>query len=224
MPTLIDLSHELADGTVTYPGFPAPAITDFLGWEESRSHYADGVEFQVGRIDLLAATGTYLDSPAHRHRGAADIADIDIATVADVPGVIVRTTAGEITASAFDGVDVSDKAVVVQTGWSRHWGTDTYQSTSHPFLTSDAAEYLVRSKARIVAIDCVNIDDNSDASKGHRPVHTALLANNIPIVENLCNLERLSAAPFRFFAVPPRIRGMGSFTCAGICDSRLSGA
>jgi arylformamidase len=212
MPTLIDLSHELADGTVTYPGFPAPTNTDFLGWEESHSHYADGVEFQVGRIDLLAATGTYLDSPAHRHRGAADIADIDIATVADVPGVIIRTPDREIASSVFMSLDVTSKAVVVQTGWSRHWGSDEYQSTDHPFLTRDAADYLVSSKARIIAIDCVNIDDNSEASKGHRPVHTTLLAHDIPIVENVCNLDRVTDAPFRFFAVPPKIRGMGSFT------------
>jgi arylformamidase len=212
MSKLIDLSHEIADGTVTYPGFPAPKITDFLSWEESHSHYAEGVEFQVGRVDLLAATGTYLDSPAHRHQGGADIADLEISILANVSGVIIRPTQREINSSAFNGLELAGKAVLVQTGWSGHWGSDSYQATDHPFLTADAADFLVESKVAIVAIDCVNIDDNSPASKGQRPVHTALLANGIPIVENLCNLEQITDAPFSFFAVPPKLRGMGSFT------------
>jgi kynurenine formamidase len=206
---IIDLSHVIADGTVTYPGLPAPVISDHLGRAESRERYAPGYEFQIGRIDMVANTGTYLDTPFHRFADGHDLAGLDLARVAGVPGVLVDATAGQAaTAALLDDVDVAGRAVLVRTGWDLHWGTPRYGEPDHPFLAVDAAERLVEAGAAVVGIDSVNIDDTRT---GERPIHTLLLGAGIPIVEHLRGLEALGARPFRFFAVPPAVAGMGTF-------------
>jgi len=211
---LVDLSHVISDGLVTYPGLPAPVIRDHLSREASRSHYAPGTEFQIGRIEMVANTGTYLDTPAHRFEGKHDLSGVDLARVADLPGLLVpaagRTAraidAGAISA-ALAGHEVEGAAVLVQTGWDRHFGTAAYGS-GHPFLTADAAAWLVEAGAALVGIDSLNIDDTAD---GSRPVHTALLGVGTYVVEHLTGLGALPRAGFRFFAVPPRVAGMGTF-------------
>ncbi len=208
---LVDLSHEVADGTVTYPGLPAPVITDHLGWEASHDVYAPGVEFRIARIDMVANTGTYLDTPAHRYRDGFDLAGLPLDAVADVPGVVVTAQAPAVDADAFAGLDLRDRAVLVHTGWDHHWGTPHYGSPDHPYLTTAAAQALADGGAALVGIDSVNIDDTSPAAAGRRPVHSVLLAAGIPIVEHLRGLEQLGAAAFTFFAVPVKVRGMGTF-------------
>lgn len=206
----IDLSHIVEDGMITYKGLPAPIICDFLSREASRANYAEGTEFQIGKIELVSNTGTYLDSPFHRYADGHDLSELDLASLADLDAVLVRVTGSAeraITRAAFAPVDVRGKAVLVHTGWDRHWRTDQYFE-GHPFLTEDAAVYLRDAGAALVGIDSYNIDDTADLS---RPVHTILLRANIPIVEHLCGLEQLPIAGFRFTAVPPRVRGMGTF-------------
>jgi kynurenine formamidase len=208
--TLLDLSHTIENGMITYKGLPAPIICDYLSREQSRQHYAEGTEFQIGKIEMVANTGTYLDSPFHRYAGGKDLADLDLAVLADLDGVVVRisATAGRaITRAAFGDLDVRGKAVLVHTGWAAHWRTDQYFE-GHPFLTEDAATYLANAGAALVGIDSLNIDDTAD---GRRPVHTILLGAEIPIVEHMCGLERLPEAGFKFFAVPVKVKGFGSF-------------
>ena len=207
--TLVDLSHAIHDGLVTYPGLPAPVIGDHLSRAASRSHYAPGTEFHIGRIEMVANTGTYLDTPSHRFEGKPDLAGVPLGALANLEGLTLRPApAGRaIDAAALGAADVRGKAVLVQTGWDRHFGTPAY-GQGHPFLTRDAAERLRDGGAALVGIDSLNIDDTAD---GARPVHTALLAAGILVVEHLTNLAALPAAGFRFFAVPPRIRGMGTF-------------
>jgi len=199
---------------ITYPGLPAPAIRPFLTREASRAHYAAGTEFHIGRIDLVANTGTYLDTPFHRFAGATDLAAIDLARLAELPAVVVRTVGREpraidrsVIEAALTGVDLEDMAVLVHTGWAAHWGTPQYFD-GHPFLTADAANALVARRIALFGIDSLNVDDNSG---GERPVHTALLAAGIPIVEHLCNLDRLPLSGFRFSAVPAPVKEMGTF-------------
>ena len=209
MPTIIDLSHPIADGTITYPGLPGPVISDHLSREASRERYAEGFEFQIGRIDMVANTGTYLDTPFHRFADGHDLAGLDLARVAAVSGVLIEASGvQEVDASFLDGQDVTGRAVLVHTGWSQHWGTEFYGDASHPFLGQAAAELLVERGAAAVGIDSVNIDDTRT---GERPIHTALLDAQIPIIEHLRGLEALSGRPFTFFAVPPAIVGMGTF-------------
>ena len=208
MPRPIDLSHTVTDGLVTYPGLPGPTIGDHLSREASRATYAPGTEFQIGRIDMVSNTGTYLDTPFHRFPDGWDLADLDLAAVADVPTVVVRCRGLPV----IDAEVISDRvfggaAVLFDTGWAEHWGTDAYLS-GHPFLTADAAQALVDGGARLVGIDSLNIDDTAT---GERPVHTALLGADVPVVEHLCNLERLPDLEARFFAVPVKVRGMGTF-------------
>ncbi len=206
----IDLSHTIETGMVTYPGLPEPRISDHLSRADSRAHYADGTEFQIGRIEMVANTGTYLDSPFHRFADAPDLSQLDLAALADLPGVVVRVSDAAdraIGRAAFLPIDVRGRAVLVHTGWDRHWRTPTY-GAGHPFLTADAAAHLRDQGAALVGIDSLNIDDTADL---HRPVHTTLLAAGIPIVEHMRGLEQLPPDGFRFSAVPPRIRGMGSF-------------
>jgi kynurenine formamidase len=195
---------------VTYPGLPVPVISDHLSREMSRTRYAPGTEFQIGRIDMVATTGTYLDAPFHRYPDGIDLAGLGLDRLADLDGVVVRCTtrpAPAIDVPAFRDAAVRGRAVLVHTGWDRHWGTPAY-GVGNPFLTRAAAEFLIQGGAKLVGIDSLNIDDPTD---GTRPAHTALLGAGIPIVEHLTGLERLPDAGFRFFAVPPMVRGMGSF-------------
>lgn len=206
--TLIDLSHEIEAGMVTYKGLPAPHICDFLSREASRAAYDAGTEFQIGRIDMVGNTGTYLDTPFHRFADGEDLADVGLDRVAELPGIVVRCRdLLAIDADAFDGVDVTGCAVLVNTGWDRHWRTGAYYE-NHPFLTAAAADRLVDGGARLVGIDSHNIDDTRTRS---RPVHTAVLGAGLTIVEHMCNLSALPDGPFQFTAAPPRIAGFGTF-------------
>ncbi len=207
---LIDVSHTVEHGLITYKGLPAPIICDYLSREESRSHYAAGTEFHIGKIEMVANTGTYVDSPFHRFADGADLADLPLTSLANLDARVVRVPpeAGRaITAAAFAGLDVRGQAVLVDTGWSRHWNTDQYFE-GHPFLTADAAEYLRDGGAVLVGIDSLNIDDIDD---GRRPVHTTLLRAGIPVAEHLARLADLPDAGFKFFAVPVKVRGFGTF-------------
>ena len=206
-PSLIDLSHTIEHGMITYRGLPAPLICDFLSREASRKIYAEGTEFQIGRIDMVSNTGTYLDSPFHRYADGKDLAQLPLESLAGLAGVVVRCDEHAIDREVFEGLDLGGKAVLVRTGWDRHWRTDAYFE-GHPFLTEAAAQYLVAAGVKLVGIDSYNIDDTGD---GRRPVHTALLGNEIPIVEHMTGLEHLPAGGFEFFAVPPKVQAFGTF-------------
>jgi kynurenine formamidase len=205
----IDLSHTVEDGMTTYPGLPAPVIGDFMSREASRDHYAPGTELQIGSIQLCANTGTYVDSPFHRYADGTDLAGLPLDHLADLDAVVnVTGNQGRtVIRQQLLPYDVEGRAVLVHTGWDRHWGTEAYFE-QHPFLAADAATLLVESGAALVGIDSLNIDDNST---GERPVHTTLLAAGIPICEHLTNLDQLPAIGCRFSAVPVKVRGMGSF-------------
>ncbi len=209
MKKLVDLSHSIADGMITYPGIPAPVISDLLSREASHSHYADGVDFCINQIQLPANSGTYLDTPYHRYEHGMDLAEMPLSKLADLDTVVCRVpnTCRIVDQSAFAGLDVSGKAVLVHTGWAQHWGSDQY-FVEHPYLTCAAAEYLCQQGVVLVGIDSLNIDDTNDPQ---RPVHSILLAADIPIIEHMCNLENLPDAGFRLHAVPVKIRKFGTF-------------
>lgn len=204
---LIDLSHTVEDGLITYRGLPAPVICDFLSREESREHFAQDTEFHIGKIEMVANTGTYVDSPFHRYAKGKDLAQLPLSSLADLPTVVVRATERRIDASAFAGLDVAGKAVLVETGWSQYWKADAYFE-GHPFLTEDAANHLRDQGVTLVGIDSLNIDDTDD---GRRPVHSTLLAADIPIVEHLTNLTAVPRLGSRFFAVPVKVKAFGTF-------------
>ncbi|HZA93224.1 MAG TPA: cyclase family protein [Gemmatimonadales bacterium] len=206
---LIDLSHSIEHGMTTYPGLPAPIICDYLSREASRSHYAPGVEFQIGKIEMVANTGTYIDAPFHRWSDGKDLAALPLECLAGLDAVVINapTPGRAIARAAFDGAELRGKAVLVRTGWDTHWRTEQYLS-GHPFLTADAAEHLVNEGAVLAGIDSLNIDDTEDRS---RPVHSTLLAAGIPIVEHMCNLSRLPDRNFHFYAVPAKVVGFGSW-------------
>ena len=208
---LIDVSHSVEHGMITYKGLPAPVITDHLSREDSKTRYAPGTEFQIGKIEMVANTGTYLDSPFHRYARGKDLAHLDLYSIANLDGIVVRCTEHSdpaITEEQFANVDVRDKAVLIHTGWDQYWRTDEYSSGNHPFLTEGAAEYLAKHGATLVGIDSFNIDATGD---GHRPAHSVLLGHDIPIVEHLCGLGYLPDSGFKFFAVPVKVRLFGTF-------------
>jgi arylformamidase len=207
---IVDLSHEIVDGMTTHPGIPPPSISTFLTHEASAARYAPGTTFEISRIDLVANTGTYLDTPAHRFADREGLADLALERVVDLEGVLVDCQGiaeRAIGPESFRRVDVRGRAVLVATGWDAHWGTPAYLS-DNPFLTGAAAEFLVESGAGLIGIDSLNVDSLADP---HRPAHTAILAAGIPLVEHLTGLAALPPTGWRFFAVPPRIRGMATF-------------
>lgn len=206
---LIDLSHTVEHGLETYRGLPGPRICDFLSREASRAKYAPGTEFHIGRIDMVANTGTYVDSPFHRFADGRDLSELPLEQLADLEAVVVRAAGPgrAVDREAFDGLDVRGRAVLVHTGWDRHWRTDAYFG-EHPHLTADAADWLAANSAALVGIDSCNIDNMH--TRG-RPVHTRLLGAGVVICEHMTGLGRLPDEGFRFSAVPPKVRGMGSF-------------
>jgi arylformamidase len=207
---LIDLSHSIENGMVTYPGLPGPLICDYLSREASRANYAEGVEFQIGRIDMVANTGTYLDAPFHRYAEGRDLAQLPLERLAELEAVVISVSGKDdraIGARHFQGLNLEGKAVLVRTGWDRHWRTEQYLR-GHPFLTGDAAALLVERGVALVGIDSLNIDDMAD---GARPVHSALLAADVPIVEHMCNLSALPSTGFTFSAVPAKVARFGSW-------------
>lgn len=207
---IVDLSHVIEHGMVTYKGLPGPQICDFWTREGSASNYDDGSSFQIGRVDMVANTGTYVDSPFHRYADGVDLAELPLNSLADLPGIVVRRPWENEVATgqqAFEGLDVRGKAILIHTGWDRHWRTERY-AEGHSFLTGEAADWLVENGAALVGIDSNNIDDTA---KKARPVHSRLLLAGIPICEHMTGLGGLPDEGFRFFAVPPKIRGMGTF-------------
>lgn len=210
MARLVDVSHIVEDGLVTYPGLPAPIVCDYLSRADSRAHYAPGVTFQIGRIEMVANTGTYVDSPFHRYEEGADLAGLALENLADLDGLVVDATSAQgrqVGPAFFQRLPLTGRAVLVRTGWDTHWNTPAYFD-GHPYLTRAAAELLRDAGVALVGIDSLNIDDIRD---GDRPVHSIVLGAGIPIVEHLCNLAALPAAGFRFHAAPVMFRGVGTF-------------
>jgi arylformamidase len=204
----IDVSHTVKHGMVTYQGMPGPVIADYRSRESSKQFYAPGTEFHIGRIDMVANTGTYVDAPFHRFADGKDLSELPLDALADLPGICITTDRySAVDIDSLEGRDLTGKAVLVHTGWSRHWLTESYFDNP-PFLTRRSAEFLVQSNVAMVGIDSMNIDDIHDKS---RPVHTMLLQANIPIVEHLTNLCEVPAEGFRFFAVPVKVKSFGSF-------------
>lgn len=209
MSQFIELSHIVEAGMITYTGLPGPVISDHMSREDSESHYSGGTTFQIGKIEMVANTGTYIDAPFHRYKEGIDLSGLKMASIANLDGIVFRADQGmrSIDKDVFDNNNIRDKAVLIHTGWDRLWRTDAYFE-NHPFLTRDAAEYLKSSGAALVGIDSLNIDDTAD---GSRPAHSILLKADIPIVEHMCHLDILPEEGFKFFAVPAPVKEMGSF-------------
>ena len=209
-PGLVDLSHVITDGMVTYKGLPGPHICDFLSREQSAANYDDGSTFRIGRIDMVANTGTYVDVPSHRFADGKDLSEVGVDAFAHLPAIVVRhpfESGLAVEVGALEGLDVQGCAVLVATGWDRHWGQDSYYH-DHSFLTVEAAERLIAGGAALVGIDSHNIDDTRVRT---RPVHTALLGAGVVICEHMTNLGALPDSGFRFTAAPPKVKGMGTF-------------
>lgn len=206
----VDLSHLIVDGMKTYKGLPGPHICDFWERQGTAANYDDGSTFQIGRIDMVANTGTYLDCPFHRYADGKDLAGLPLTSLAALPAIVVRRpfeNGRAIDAGHLEGLDVAGKAVLLHTGWDRHWRTDAYFG-DHPYLTAEAADWLADQDAALVGIDSCNIDNMHVRA---RPVHTRLLGAEIPICEHMTNLGALPDTGFAFTAVPPKIAGMGTF-------------
>lgn len=217
--TYVDLSHVIEDGLVTYPGLPAARVCDFLSREQSRAKYAAGTEFQIAKIEIVANTGTYIDCPSHRYAHGHDLSQVGIAAFADLDGIVIRADHREvraIDASWFRDKELRGRAVLVHTGWDAYWREPGY-AVEHPYLTEDAAAYLRDCGVALVGIDSMNIDDTRG---GERPVHSTLLGAEILIVEHLCNLAALPDEGFTFSAIPPKVKGAGTFPVRAL--ARLS--
>lgn len=208
---VVDLSHVIHEGLITYPGLPAPVFSPFLTRENSREKYAPGTEFALDMITMIGNTGTYLDSPFHRYGDGADLAGLDLATLVDLPAEVFHLTdigTRGIPVGVFLDRDLRGSAVLLHTGWDRHFGTAEYLRGA-PFLEAAAVDHLIAQGVVLVGIDSLNIDDTE--SGGERPAHTGLLAAGIHVVEHLTGLGDLPPHGARFTAAPPAVRGFGTF-------------
>lgn len=204
------MSHVIEDGLITYKGLPAPIICDYLSREKSREFYEGGTEFQIGKIEMVANTGTYLDCPFHRYADGKDLSQVSLERFVDLEAIVIRAdykTKLAIDESFFARKELRGKAVLVHTGWDVNWNTERY-SENPPFLTKNAAIYLRDCGVKLVGIDSMNIDDLNDKT---RPVHSILLKDEILIVEHLCNLDKIPDEGFTFSAIPPKFKGVGTF-------------
>ncbi|WP_276372331.1 cyclase family protein [Chryseolinea sp. H1M3-3] len=216
---LIDLSHTIEHGLITYKGLPAPIVCDYLSREDSKKFYAPGTEFQIGKIEMVTNTGTYIDSPFHRFEHGKDLSEIALENFTDLEATVISvpyTDTLKVTKEHVKGYEVRNRAVLIHTGWDAFWNTEKYYE-NHPSLTQDAAEYLRDCHVKLVGIDSHNIDDTNGKS---RPVHTTLLGADILIVEHLCNLSLLPADGFTFSAVPPKFKGVGTFPVRALAKLR----
>jgi len=205
---LIDLSHTIFDGLITYKGLPAPIICDYLSREQSKANYEQGTEFQIGKITMVTNTGTYIDCPFHRFEHGKDLSEVALEQFADLDAITINAKdVIEIGKEYFVGKELRNKAVLVFTNWAKHWNTEHYFE-NHPYLTEEAAQYLKECQVKLVGIDSHNIDDTRGKS---RPVHTTLLGAEILITEHLCNLDKLPVSGYKFNAVPPKFKGAGTF-------------
>ena len=211
MKRFIDLSHTVEHGMITYKGLPAPIICDYLSREDSRGRYEPaGTEFQIGKIEMIANTGTYIDAPFHRYADGKDLSELALEKLANLEAIAVRAdfkNGIEVGKNFFESIPVKGKAVLVNTNWSKFWRTDAYFE-NHSFLTEEAAIYLRDNGAVLVGIDSHNIDDTRGK---RRPVHSTLLKSEIIIAEHLCSLDQLPDSGFTFTATPPKVKGMGTF-------------
>ncbi|MBT8199457.1 MAG: cyclase family protein [Acidimicrobiia bacterium] len=208
MPAIVDLSHTITEGMTTYPGLDGPVIKDVMTRQQSFRAMEGASSFSIKSIDIVANTGTYLDTPHHRFETGYDLSELDLTKVTNVPGVVIQHSGPQLDPHLIADVDVHGKAVLFLTGWSSFFGTESYGASHHPFLSTALVEALVEAGPSVVGIDSVNIDSMSDLA---RPAHSGLLAAGIPIVEHLTHLDRLPTSGFRFFAVPPAVAEVGTF-------------
>jgi arylformamidase len=206
----IDLSHTIEHGLITYKGLPAPIVCDYLSREDSKAFYEEGTEFQIGKIEMVTNTGTYMDCPFHRFADGKDFSQIGLECFTDLDAIVIQLPFADglaITVSHLKNYELKNKAVLLHTGWDVHWNTERYYN-NHPFVTEEAAIYLRDSQVKLVGIDSHNIDNTAGRT---RPTHTTLLAAGILIVVHLCNLQALPYQGFSFSAIPPKFKGIGTF-------------
>jgi arylformamidase len=218
---LIDLSHTIEEGLITYKGLPAPIICDYLSRADSKKYYEEGTEFQIGKIEMVTNTGTYIDCPFHRFEHGKDLSEIGLASFTDLDAVVISIPFSEtleITAEQLKNHEIRNRAVLIHTGWDRNWNTEKYYE-NHPYLTEGAAKYLRDCDVKLVGIDSHNIDNTLGKS---RPVHTILLGAEILIVEHLCNLYLLPKSDFTFSAIPPKFKGVGTFPVRAMAKLRIN--
>ena len=208
--TFIEVSHAVEPGMETYPGLPVPRAEVVWDYDASRARYQNQAEFFIASLHLCGNTGTYVDAPIHRYRGGTDLAGLPLASLAHLPVALVDATGVADRAlgpELFHGLDLAEKAVLVRTDWSRHWGTEAYFG-ANPFLTAEACRHLLAARARFAGIDSLNIDDTHDP---RRPAHTLLLGAGVPVCEHMTNLAAVPAEGGFLHAVPIAWRGGASF-------------
>jgi arylformamidase len=205
----VDLSHPIQHEMITYPGLPGPTISTYVSRQESAQRLGTGVSFHIGRIEMVANTGTYVDAPYHFHAEGADVAELALQRLVDVPIVVIRAENRAVIGPemlADPGV-LWGTAVLVHTGWSRHWGTTAYLSDS-PYMARGFAQAVVEANVALLGVDALNVDNIEDLT---RPVHHTVLGNGIPLLEHLTNLDRLPDQGARLTALPAPVHGLGSF-------------
>jgi arylformamidase len=202
---IVDLTLGISSNIRVFPGSPQPS---FIKWSKFD---IQGYDSEV--MFLSTHTGTHMDAPSHFISGTATIDKIEINRFVCNNTLLLKIEKqSNQTISRNDIIDAEDDGceevkekdtIVFFTGWQMQIEKDNYIS-DNPGLSTDAAKYLIEKKVNAVAIDCPSIDPGIDNSF---KVHKILLANDVIIIENLCNLEKFNTRRFTLIITPLKLIG-----------------
>lgn len=204
----IDLSHSIENGTVTYPGDP-PALIELtldrkLTSKLNGGGTTSGVE--INTIKMVSTSGTYIDAPYHVFEDGKKIKDYPIEKLVNLPSIVVKIPENRnyFDVQDISGINVKGKAVLFFSGHDKFFMTPEYGKNA-PYLTIELANILVEKGAIFVGIDSPLIDNMEKQSELGIPVHYKLLGADIPICEDLANLELLPTDGFTITALPAKV-------------------
>ena len=207
MANIIDLTYPLSAQTVMFPGFPQPQIEPFYTIEKEGAN--------VSHINFVSHVGTHIDAPRHMLAGMRTVDELSLerligeAVVLDISGRENPSLISLADLQRYEHAIHPGDIILVITGIYKAYGTPAYND-NYPALACDAAEWLVKKEIAAYATDATSIE--VPGSSGN-PAHKIMLGSDIPIIENLCNLEQLSHPRVRFICLPLKVKGGDGGPC-----------
>ena len=192
---IIDLTHYISEDMPVYPGTETPKL------KIANTYEKDG--FKETLMVMYTHTGTHMDPPAHIYEGKTTLDEFPIeqfigkALVIDCSDV----NEGDKIQMRHINQELADKAdfLLFYTGWDKYWGTDKYFG-DYPYMNEEVVDYIIKQDLKGVGLDTIGIDPISDDKLTiHKKIFTS---NEMVVIENLMNLDKLGKLLFTFIALP----------------------